>query len=69
MRHDSESVDAMIDKVNAMGLRELQAQLPLARNSLGAIELELEQLMALRDVDVIRVAAMTTRFAALQQRR
>jgi hypothetical protein len=50
-----------------MSLDELKGQLPLAQNSLEAIEVELEQLMALRDVNVIRVAAMTSRLAALQQ--
>jgi hypothetical protein len=49
MRHDSESVSTLIDKINAMSLEELKGQLPLAQNSLEFIELDLEQLMALRD--------------------
>jgi hypothetical protein len=65
MRPDSESVGTLIEKVNAMSLDELKGQLPLAQNSLEAIEVELEQLMALRDVNVIRVAAMTSRLAVL----
>ena len=67
MRPDSETVGTLIDKINAMSLDELKGQLPLAQNSLEAIEVELEQLMALRDVNVIRVAAMTARLSALQQ--
>ncbi len=67
MRPDSETVGTLIEKVNAMSLDELKGQLPLPQNSLEAIEVELEQLMALRDVNVIRVAAMTSRLAALQQ--
>ena len=67
MRHDSESVSTLIDKINAMSLEELKAQLPLAQNSLESIELDLEELIALRDVNVIRVAAMTSRLTALQQ--
>jgi hypothetical protein len=67
MHHDSETVGTLIEKVNAMSLEELKAQLPLAQNSLESIELDLEELMALRDVNVIRVAAMTSRLTALQQ--
>jgi hypothetical protein len=67
MHHDSETVGTLIEKVNAMSLEELKAQLPLAQNSLESIELDLEELMALRDVNVIRVAAMTSRLSALQQ--
>ncbi len=67
MQSDSESVDKLIDKINAMSLEELKGQLPLAQNSLESIEVELEQLITLRDVNVIRVAAMTSRLAALQQ--
>jgi hypothetical protein len=67
MQADSESVDKLIDKINAMSLEELKGQLPLAQNSLESIEVELEQLIMLRDVNVIRVAAMTSRLAALQQ--
>ena len=67
MRPDSETVGTLIEKVNAMSLDELKGRLSLAQNSLEAIEVELEQLMALRDVNVIRVAAMTSRLAALQQ--
>ena len=67
MPHDSETVGTLIEKVNAMSLEELKAQLPLAQNSLESIELDLEELMALRDVNVIRVAAMTSRLTALQQ--
>ncbi len=66
MQPDSESVATLIEKVNAMSLEELEAQLPLAQNSLESIEVDLQDLMALRDVNVIRVAAMTTRLAALQ---
>jgi hypothetical protein len=50
-----------------MSRKELEHQLPLARNSLEAVEVELEELMALRDTNVIRVAAMTARLATLQQ--
>ena len=67
MRHDSETVGTLIEKVNAMSLEELKAQLPLAQNSLESIELDLEELITLRDVNVIRVAAMTSRLTALQQ--
>jgi hypothetical protein len=67
MPHDSETVGTLIEKVNAMSLEELKAQLPLAQNSLESIELDVEELMALRDVNVIRVAAMTSRLTALQQ--
>ena len=67
MHHDSESVGTLIEKINAMSLEELKGQLPLAQNSLESIELDLEELMALRDVNVIRVAAMTSRLSALQQ--
>jgi hypothetical protein len=67
MHHDSESVGTLIEKINAMSLEELKRQLPLAQNSLESIELDLEELMALRDVNVIRVAAMASRLSALQQ--
>jgi hypothetical protein len=67
MHHDSESVGTLIEKINTMSLEELKGQLPLAQNSLESIELDLEELMALRDVNVIRVAAMTSRLSALQQ--
>ena len=67
MHHDSESVGTLIEKINAMSLEELKGQLPLAQSSLESIELDLEELMALRDVNVIRVAAMMTRLASLQQ--
>jgi uncharacterized protein YecA (UPF0149 family) len=67
MHHDSESVGTLIEKINAISLEELKGQLPLAQNSLEAIELDLEELMALRDVNVIRIAAMTSRLSALQQ--
>jgi hypothetical protein len=67
MQPDSQSVATLIEKVSAMSLEELKGQLPLAQNSLESIELDLEELMALRDVNVIRVAAMTSRLAALQQ--
>ena len=67
MHHDSESVGTLIEKINAMNLEELKGQLPLAQNSLESIELDLEELMALRDVNVIRVAAMASRLSALQQ--
>jgi hypothetical protein len=50
-----------------MSLEELKYQLPLAQNSLEAIEGELEELMALRDAHVIRVAAMRARLDTLQQ--
>ncbi len=40
MHHDSEPVGTLIEKVNAMSLEELEAQLPLAQNSLESIELE-----------------------------
>ena len=67
MHHDNESVGTLIEKINAMSLEELKGQLPLAQNSLESIELDLEELMALRDVNVIRVAAMASRLSALQQ--
>jgi hypothetical protein len=67
MHHDSESVGTLIEKINTMSLEELKGQLPLAQNSLESIELDLEELMALRDVNVIRVAAMTSRLSPLQQ--
>jgi hypothetical protein len=67
MHHDSESVGTLIERINTMSLEELKGQLPLAQNSLESIELDLEELMALRDVNVIRVAAMTSRLSALQQ--
>jgi hypothetical protein len=67
MHHDSESVGTLIEKINTMSLEELKGQLPLAQNSLESIELDLEELMALRDVNVIRVAAMMSRLSALQQ--
>jgi hypothetical protein len=67
MHHDSESVGTLIEKIDTMSLEELKGQLPLAQNSLESIELDLEELMALRDVNVIRVAAMTSRLSPLQQ--
>lgn len=44
------SPGAFLDKINVMSLEELEHQLPLAQNSLEAIEVELEELMAIRDV-------------------
>jgi hypothetical protein len=67
MHHDSESVGTLMEKINAMSLEELKGQLPLAQSSLESIELDLEELMALRDVNVIRIAAMASRLSALQQ--
>ena len=68
MRRDGgQPTGAFLDKINDLSLEELKGQLPLAQISLEAIELELEELMALRDVNVIRVAAMTARLSALQQ--
>jgi hypothetical protein len=67
MHHDIESVGILIEKINTMSLEELKGQLPLAQNSLESIELDLEELMALREVNVIRVAAMTSRLSPLQQ--
>jgi hypothetical protein len=67
MHHDSESVGTLIENINAMRLEELKGQLPLAQSSLESIELDLEELMALRDVNVIRAAAMASRLSALQQ--
>jgi hypothetical protein len=66
MRRDTEPVGAFMDKINVLSRKELEHQLPLAQNSLEAIELELEELMALRDANVIRVAAMTARLAVLE---
>jgi hypothetical protein len=66
MRHNGKPTATFIDKINVMSLKELEHQLPLAQNSLEAIEVELEELMALRDANVIRVAAMTARLAALK---
>jgi hypothetical protein len=65
MQPNSESVGNLIDKINAMSREELKRQLPLAQNSLEAIELELEQLISLRDVNVVRVSAMMSRLSAL----
>ena len=67
MKPDSQSIARLIEKVNAMSLEELKGQLPLAQNSLESIELDLEEHMALRDINVIRVAAMISRLDALQQ--
>jgi hypothetical protein len=67
MKPDSQSVARLIEKVNSMSLEELKGQLPLAQNSLESIELDLEEHMALRDINVIRVAAMISRLDALQQ--
>ena len=68
MRNDGEPPGAfLLEKINDMSLDELKYQLPLAQNALEAIEVELEQLMALRDANVIRVAAMRARLAALHQ--
>jgi hypothetical protein len=67
IRRDGEPSGAFMEKVYAMNLEELAYQLPLARNSLEAIELELEELMAQRDTNVIRVAVMTARLATLHQ--
>jgi hypothetical protein len=50
-----------------MNRKELKHQLPLTQNSLEAIEVDLGELMALRDANVIRVAAMMARLATLQQ--
>jgi hypothetical protein len=36
---------------------------------LDAIEVELDELLALRDAHVIRVAAITTRLATIKQKR
>jgi hypothetical protein len=58
IRNDVPPIDASIKKVNAMSVEELEHQLPLAQNALEAIEVELEALMAQRDCQVIRVAAM-----------
>ena len=67
IRNDAPPVDASIQKVNAMSVEELEHQLPLAQNALEAIEVELEALMAQRDCQVIRVAAMRARLASLKQ--
>ena len=67
MKPDSQSVARLIEKVNARSLEELKGQLPLAQNSLESIELDLEEHMALRDINVIRVAAMISRLDALEQ--
>jgi hypothetical protein len=66
-QNNGASSGTFLDKINGMSLEELEHQLPLAQNSLEAIEVELEELMALRDVNVIRVAAMRARLAALRQ--
>jgi hypothetical protein len=50
-----------------MSLEELEHKLPLAQNFLGAIEAELEKLLALGDAHIIRVAAITIRRATLKQ--
>jgi hypothetical protein len=69
MRHDDTDyhIDAFLEKLGAMSLEELERKLPLAQNSLDAIEVELDELLALRDAHVIRVAAITTRLATLKQ--
>ena len=66
-QNNGASSGTFLDKINDMSREELEHQLPLAQNSLEAIEVELEELMALRDVNVIRVAAMKARLAALRQ--
>jgi hypothetical protein len=68
MSHDSDyHIDAFLEKLSDKDLQELEYMLPLAQNSLEAIEVELEDLIALRDAHVIRVAAITTRIATLRQ--
>ena len=70
MRHDDHSdyhIDAFLKKLSTMSREELEHKLPLAQNSLAAIEVELDELLALRDAHVIRVAAITTRLATLKQ--
>jgi len=51
MRHDDSDyhIDAFLEKLSAMSLEELEHKLPLAQNSLAAIEVELDELLALRD--------------------
>jgi hypothetical protein len=66
-QNNGASPGAFLDKIHGMSLEELEYQLPLAQNSLEAIEVELEELMALRDTNVIRVAAMRARLATLRQ--
>ena len=63
---DSESGEYM-DAINAMSREEIMDQLPVLQDTLEAIELDLERLMALRDTAIIRIAAMTARLAALQE--
>jgi hypothetical protein len=41
-----------------MNRKELEHQLPLTQNSLEAIEAELEELITLRDTNLIRLAAI-----------
>lgn len=67
MHNDNQPAGESIEKVNLMSFEQLEHQLPLAQNSLEAIEVELEALMALRDANIIRVAAMLARLATLQQ--
>ena len=50
-----------------MSLEELDRKLPLAQNFLDAIEVELDELLALRDAHIIREAAITIRLATLKQ--
>ena len=56
-----------MDAINAMSREEIVDQLPVLQDTLEAIELDLERLMALRDTAIIRIAAMTARLAALQE--
>ena len=65
--HHSEHTEASLDKLEAQSLQELSHQLPLAQNVLEAIEEELEELMAIRDAYIIRVAAMSAKLTALQK--
>jgi len=60
-------LDIFLDNINDLRLEELKHQLLVAQNSLEAIEEDLEDLMALRDAYIIRVAAMTARLSTLQE--
>ena len=68
MRNDSQPAGESIEKVNLMSLEQLEHQLPLAQNSLEAIELELEALMALRDANPRSGYDGETRYPAARRR-
>ena len=56
-----------LSEVAAMTVEELRTHLSLAERHLDAIEGELEELQALRDIAIIRLAAMRARLVALEE--